>query len=101
MREEEVLADRRVGQGQKSTASAIAPPWVYWDPLFQTEHTMPKQIIRRRSPPGDSSRRQPAGGRRQGDARPQEPASSKQEIRLAPDHQGRRDVARDRPQDPT
>ena len=55
-------------------------------------HDGKTDYLRRRVAPGDSSRRQSAGRRRQGDARPEGPQRrSRQEIRLAHDHQGRRD----------
>ena len=58
--------------------------------------------LRRAVAAGDSARRQPAGRRGEGHARPEGPQRRpRQEVRLAHDHQGRRDGRQgDRPEGP-
>ena len=80
MREDEVLAVIEGGQARSSSST-------------ETSRSHGKaDYLRRAVAPGDPARRQPAGRRGQGDARPQGPQRRpRQEVRLAHHHQGRRD----------
>ena len=87
MREDEVLAVIDSGTGRKRSSADLQSA-----DFNNGAHDGKTDYLRRGVATGDSSRRQPAGGRRQGDPRPEgAQRRPRQEIRVAHHHQGRRD----------